>query len=194
MWLNFYLMGSPKRKRARIKRDIKDIEVIADPIAYKPNCASENAQLIHQYDELKVELWCDKHYHNRRTFGDVNGRREGIEVEGVQELIIDGFKYLLDFFLRGVPFKFINYFDINNKNKLPYRVVIKRRVDVSVLNVVAEIHYLDTSKFEITVITAMVTDNFKVSDGQYALTISNNSVVLRRNIQKSMNEVYRINT
>lgn len=182
-------MDKPKKKRPRIKKDLKDIEVIVDPIEYKSNCASKNAQIIHIYDELKVELWCDKHYHMRRTLGDDNGKREGIEVEDVQNLIIDSFKYLLDFYLKGVKFSFINYFDGNDPNKTSLRTVCKKKIDNNTLNVVTEIHYLDTSKFEITVITAMVVDDFKISDGQYVLTISDNQVVLRRNVQKRMVEI-----
>ncbi|GAA3600840.1 hypothetical protein Q4Q39_12395 [Flavivirga amylovorans] len=179
-------------KRKRISKEVRNIEVIEDPLEFKPNCASKNAQCIHKYDELKVELWCDKHYHQRRTFGDSKGKREGIEVDGVQELIIDAFKYLLDIYLRGVQFKFINFFDPKKPNNVFNRIVIKKPIGDNVLNVVAEIHYLETSKFEITVITAMAISDFKVADGQYSLTIADKSVVLRRNIRKVMNEIYRV--
>lgn len=179
-------------KRTRIKKNIKDIEVIEDPLVFKPNCASQNAQCIHKYDELKVELWCDKHYHQRRTFGDGNGKRDGIEIDGVQDLIIISFKYLLDIYLRGIPFKFVNYFDPKKPNNNFHRIVLKTPTENGILNVVAEIHYLETSKFEITVITAMVIDDFKVADGQYSLMIRNDRVVLSRNIQKRMNEIYRL--
>jgi len=180
----------PILKRARIKRNINDIEVVVDPLVFKPNCASQNAQCIHKYDELKVELWCDKHYHHRRTFGDGNGKREGIEIDGVQDLIILSFKYLLDIYLRSIPFKFVNYFDPKKPNNNFHRIVLKTPIEEGILNVVAEIHYLETSKFEITVITAMVIDNFKVADGQYSLMIRNDKVILSRNTVGRMNEIY----
>lgn len=179
-------------KKPRIHADPKEIEVIIDPLEFKPNCASQNAQCIHMYDELKVELWCDKHYHHRRTFGDVNGKRDGIEIDGVQDLIITSFKYLLDIYLRSVPFKFINYFDPQRPNNTFHRIVLRTPTETEILNVVAEIHYLDTSKFEITVITAMVIDDFKIADGQYSLMVRNDRVTLSRNVQKRMNEIYRL--
>ena len=190
-------MGSDKGKRKRVYKksslDINNIDVVYDPIEFKPNCASENAQQIHVYDELKVELWCDKHYHIRRTLGDNNGKREGIEVSDVQELIIKGFKYLLDIHLRGIQFKFINFFDPNNPLKKLPRIVIQEQINDTVLNVVCEVHYLDTSKFEITVITAMVVEDFNISDGQYVLKINNDKAYLRRKIQKNIVDHYILN-
>lgn len=180
-------------KRTRIKRVIKDTENATNSIEFKPNCASQNAQCIHKYDELKVELWCDKHYHIRRTYGDDNGKREGIEVVGVQGLIIESFKYLLDIYLRGIPFSFINYFDPKNTKKPFNRIVLKTPINDTILNVVAEIHYLETSKFEITVITAMAIDDFKVGDGQYTLMINKDNVVLKRKVRKEMNLIFKLN-
>lgn len=178
-------------KRKRIKREPKVIEVV-DPLEFKSNCASKNAQHIHTYDELKVELWCDKHYFHRRNHGDEQGKREGIDIEDVTETIIEGFKYLLDIHLRGIPFKFINYFDTKNPAREFYRIVLKRNTDNGLLNVVCEIHYLDTSKFEITVVTAMVEDKFKMSEGQYALRIFESESILSRNIRHEINRIYTL--
>lgn len=144
------------------------------------------------YDELKVELWCDKHYFHRRNFGDSSGEREGIEIEMVQGLIIKSFKYLLDIYLKGVPFKFINYFDPSKPNKKKERVVLKEILKDGILNIVAEIHYLDTSRFEVTIITAMKTDNFKVADGQYSLRVTKEQVLLNRMVRNSMSTVYKL--
>ena len=177
------------KQRAKIKKKNK---VVSELIEYKPNSASENAECIHKYEELKVELWCDKHYHNRLNYGDSNGKREGIEVNGVQHLIINSFKYLLDIYLRGIQFKFINYFNPKEPKKTPIRIILKTPINETILNVVAEIHYLETSKFEITVITAMSIDDFRVADGQYSLMVNKNNVVLRRNIRKNMDLVHRL--
>lgn len=181
-----------KGKRKRIKRDIKEIEVI-DPLEYKNNCASKNAHCIHTYDELKVELWFDKHYNIRRTLGDDNGKRDGIDVEVVQNLIIEGFRYLLDIYLRGIQFSFINYFDPINPDKKTHRIVLKRAINETFLNIVSEIHYLDTSKFEITIITAMVVNDFHISDGQYAIIIGKETISLTRKIQGKMNTIFKLN-
>jgi len=172
--------------------DIKRIEVINPKLVYKPNCAYMNAQCIHEYDELKVELWCDKHYHNHLEYGDKDGAREGIEIDGVQEAIIESFKYLLDIYLRGTRFDFINYFDPKKPKKPPHRIVVKKILEESVLNVVMETHYLESSKFEITVITAMVVDDFKVADGQHVITISDNKATLRRSIRKELIKIYQL--
>ncbi len=181
-------MEKPKRPRIQNTNGA----VVEDTLEFKANCASKNAQCIHTYDELKVELWCDKHYHHRRTFGDSSGEREGIEIEGVQELIIKSFKYLLDIYLRGIPFKFINFFDPANPDKKKERVVLKEVLEDGTLNIVAEIHYLDTSQFEVTIITAMKTDDFKVADGQYSLRVTKGRILLNRMIRNSMNTVYTL--
>lgn len=184
-------MDQPKKRRRRIERLVSEIEV-NDPLEFKANCASENAQKIHTYDELKVDLWCDKHYHDRRTFGDSSGVRNGIEIDSVQEVIIKSFKYLLDIYLRGVQFKFINYFDFKDPTKKRERIVLKYFKEDGILNVVAQIHYLNTSQFEVTVITAMQIDDFNVADGQYTLHITNKKVSLNRMIKKSLNKIYEI--
>lgn len=179
-------------KRPRIKKDTKESLVVNDPLEFKSNCASKNAQCIHQYDELKVELWCDKHYFQRVSFGDDNGERNGIEVEGVQDLIIKSFKYLLDIYLRGITFQFINYFNPQKPKTKTHRIVLKTSVHDDILNVVAEIHYLNTSMFEITVITAMVVDDFNIADGQYSLFIQDCEATLSRNVQRRMTEIYKL--
>jgi len=184
-------MEQPSKKRKRIIKEVSEIEVV-DPLEFKANCASENAQKIHTYDELKVELWCDKHYHHRRTFGDSSGERDGIDVDLVQDLIIRSFRYLLDIYLRGIHFSFINYFDSSSPDKKKDRIVLKDFKENGVLNIVAEIHYLDTSQFEVTIITAMHVDNFKISDGQYSLHISNNSVTLNRMIKNTLSQKYKL--
>lgn len=55
-----------------------------------------------------------------------------------------------------------------------------------------EIHFLDTSKYEVTVITAMEINNFKIADGQYVLSLVENRVLLKRNVNKNLQEIYKL--
>ncbi|CAL68049.1 hypothetical protein GFO_3105 [Christiangramia forsetii KT0803] len=181
-------------KRPRIQKPIiKDsiFEKVDDNEAFKPNCASENARLLYKYNEFEVELWIDKHYHSRRIHGDDYGKREGIEEQEVQELIVFSFKYLVDIFLRFPKFKFINFFE-NGKIPTKDRVILKQTKEDGTLNVVVEIHFLETSKYEVTVVTAMQVDDFNVGDGQYVLSITEENAILRRSVNKDLRELYRI--
>lgn len=146
---------------------------------------------MHKYTEFEVELWIDKHYENRLLHGDENGKRDGISEEDVQQLIIKAFKYLLDIYLRFPRFKFINFFE-KGKKLTKERIVLKNVHDSGTLNVVVEIHFLDTSKYEVTVITAMEVDDFKIADGQYAISIVENRVLLKRNVDKNLQEIYKL--
>lgn len=160
-------------------------------MSFTSNCASQNAKLLHTYNEFEVELWIDKHYQNRRTHGDDNGARTGIEEEDVQNLIIRSFKYLLDIYLRRTRFTFINFSDKEKVSK--ERLVLKNIHPNGILNIVVEIHYLETSKYEVTVITAMETDDFKISDGQYVLSFVEQRVSLKRFVNKNLHEIYKLN-
>ncbi|AFU69956.1 hypothetical protein P700755_003314 [Psychroflexus torquis ATCC 700755] len=175
--------------RPRINKNVNArSEIKAD---FEPNCASENAKFLHKYTEFEVELWIDKHYEKRLLQGDDNGKREGISEENVQKLIINAFKYLLDIYLRFPQFKFINFFE-SGKKPTKERIVLKNVHDNGTLNVVIEIHFLDTSKYEVTVITAMEVDDFKIADGQYVISIVQNRVLLKRNVNKNLQEIYKL--
>lgn len=171
------------KKIAKAKSDVKP--------DFEPNCASDNAKLLHKYKEFEVELWIDKHYLNRLVYGDENGKREGISEENVQELIIKAFKYLLDIYLRFPRFNFINFYE-HGKTPSKERIVFKNIHENGTLNVVVEIHFLDTSKYELTVITAMEVDNFKIADGQYVISLLQNRVLLKRNVNKNLQEIYKL--
>jgi hypothetical protein len=175
--------------RPKIDKTAKDTSNVKPD--FKPNCASDNAKFLHKYTEFEVELWIDKHYENRLLHGDENGKREGINEKDVQELIINAFKYLLDIYLRFPRFKFINFFE-QDKTPTKERIVLKNVHENGTLNVVVEIHFLDTSKYEVTVITAMEIDDFKIADSQYVISIVEDRVVLKRNVNKSLQEIYKL--
>lgn len=176
-------------KRPRIKRVKKAVSDVEPN--FEPNCASKNAKLLYKYTEFEVELWIDKHYQKRLIHGDENGKREGIEEKDVQNLIIKSFKYLLDIYLRFPKFKFINFFE-QGKPSAKERIVLKDIHENGTLNVVIEIHFLDTSKYEVTVITAMEINDFKIADGQYVLSLVENRVLLKRNVNKNLQEIYKL--
>lgn len=169
---------------------VKKIVATHEP-DFIPNKATSNAKLLHKYTEFEVELWMDVHYHIRKTKGDIDGRREGIEEGKVQLLIIKAFKYLLDIYLRYPRFTFINFIE-EGKSKPKERLVLKQIHEDGTLNVVVEIHFLTTSKYEVTIITAMEIDDFKVADGQYVISLVENRVVLRRSVNKSFQEIYKL--
>lgn len=176
-------------KRRRIKKIAKATSDFKPD--FEPNSASDNAKLLYKYTEFEVELWIDKHYQNRLIHGDDNGKRGGINEKDVQELIIKSFKYLLDIYLRFPRFKFINFYE-QGKKPTKERIVLKNIHQNGTLNVVIEIHFLDTSKYEVTVITAMEVDDFKIVDGQYVIILLQNRVLLKRNVNKNLQEIYKL--
>lgn len=171
-------------KRKRIKNRV------LDPLEFKANCASENARLLYRYNEFEIELWIDKHYHIRRSVGDDSGKRDNIEEKEVKDLIIQSFKYLIDFYLRFPKFTFINFFEKGKINRK--RLVLQDYKIDGILNVVIEIHFLDVSKYEITVVTAMSISDFKIADGQFVLSFSSSKIVLKKMENKILKEIYKV--
>lgn len=171
-------------KRPRIK--VKKETVIVDELEFKPNCCSENARQFYNYEEIEIELWVDKHCHLRQILGDENGKREGIELEVIKDLVIRSFTYLLNLYLKSPNFKFIKYIE---DRKRDIRTVLKETIDEKTLNIVIETHYLKNSKFEITIKTAMVVDNFRISDNQYVLFVKEKEADLKRFANKGFQQI-----
>ena len=69
---------------------------------------------------------------------------------------------------------------------------MQEEFDGTKLNVVIEAHFLDINRYEITVKTAMSTDDFKMSMGQYCIEIQGDSSILRRKDNKQMVEICSI--
>lgn len=185
-------------KRPRIPKTEKPKEENTQPIpdgAFKNNKASENAKLIHKYNDFEFEIWIDKHYEDRVNYGDENGIREGIEQEKVIPLIIESIKYIFHFYLSNRITTFINFPDKKNpKNKTKHRIVIKdyRNTDIP-LNTVIEVHFLDYGRFEITNITAMKIKDFSMTDGQYCVSFTNESINLNRMVLKKISVIDKLN-
>ena len=170
-----------KVRRLRIGVE-KGIEV-SDPLDFKPNAATLEGRLFHEYAELGIELWIDKHCHNWQK----GGGREGIGIELIEDIVIKSFRYLTNMFLKNPNFQYIKYF----KDALhdPRIVLQEENTQGVMLNVVIEIHHLEMSKFEITVKTAMAVNDFRISDGQRILLITHNRAILRKFSSRNQNYI-----
>lgn len=155
-------------KRKRITNEIRGV-VVEDPLEYIPNRSSSNARKVHSNAEsVEFEIWFDQHYYLRNQLGDEDGKREGIEPESVQSLIVKAAKHLLYYSIKVRDFSFVN-FSINGRSE---RVVLTL-VDANNpnLNIIVEYHYLSINRYEVTLITALRKDAFHFSDGQYQVEI-----------------------
>lgn len=188
-------MGN-KPKRPRIpKTEITTPAVSQNVEEFKHNTSnsSDNAKLIHRYRDLEIEIWIDKHYENRVNFGDENGQRVGIEQEKVLQLIIDSVKYVFYFYLVNKVLAFINM--PSNKNPVRNsRIVIKdfRGEEEIPLNIAIEIHFLTFGKYEITIKTAMKTNDYKLSDSQYVISLFDGGVNLNKFENKALRTIEKL--
>lgn len=178
-------MNNPKpRKKIFHKR----AELVPDNLIFTKNKCSDNARkVLTDIEKISIELWFDKHYHNRCQHGDKDGEREGIDNESVQSLVLEAMKHLLLYSAYVTGFTFINH---EPKNYRAVRVVLKTPSNGTMLNVVIEVHYLSMNNYEITVKTAMCTDNFMTSDGQYSIEIEDVSSTLYKNNRGKNVEIY----
>lgn len=168
-------MGS--RKRITIEK-----EDIVDNKLYIANCCSENAKKFHEYsNDLFVELWIDKHCSLRQI------ERIGIDLDILQDLAMRAVSHLIYYQLRESKFNIIQYPEYKGKDK---RIVIQELTSAGdLINIVIECHFLDISLYEVTLITAMVENNFRVFDGQYYLRIDGESSELFRKISNKEQKV-----
>jgi hypothetical protein len=169
-------MDKPKRKRiiSQVNKDIVIKEVPFDDKTYTANSATENAKKIHVFDEtLNIEIWIDKHYHDRVYHGSDDGtKRDGIEYKNIEPLLIKSFKHLIYYSLKHKNFVFINH----PRNKVGIiRLVLKELIDTCLfLNVVVEYHFVDLKTIEVTIVTALLIENFNMSEGQFGIEFEGN--------------------
>ena len=173
--------------RPRIKKEeIKETGVIEDALEYKKNRSSENARKhIDKTHNIEISIWYDKHYQIRRTLGDDNGRREGIEEEKIFSLVTKSIKETVRFGL------ILNNFAFYQKEKTidsKQRRIVLREIDPvsEILHVVIEGHYIGENSYEITIITAMRIDSFNIKEGQFVIEYSDNIPTLKRNERGSL--------
>ena len=164
------------------KRINVEIEEIVDDKLYIANCCSQNAKKFHEYsNDLFVELWIDKHCSLRQV------ERIGIDLDVLQDLAIRSVNHLIYYQLREAKFNIIQYPEYKGKDK---RIVIQEATSSGeLLNIVIECHFLDISLYEVTLITAMVENNFRVFDGQYFLRIDGESSELFRKVSNNVSKI-----
>lgn len=172
-----------KQKRKRIDYSTKVGEVVVDVEAFVKNKSSERAKKITTASEqIEIDIYFDKHYFDREQHGDNEGKRDGIENETVQSLLIEAAKHLFYYSIRNRIFSFVN-FDLGTR---PERIVLTKEIDGELpLNIVAEYHYLSLNKYEVTLKTAMKIDNFRLSDAQFQLIIHSDDTSTLNRFEKN---------
>ena len=179
-----------KEPRKRIPYEKKDSQQpVEDLQAFVENKCSLRARKIRTINpHLGVNLWFDQHYQLRTQFGDDQGARIGIDAERVESLVN---RSMLHLFTHGAilkSFSFINE-GLGTRNE---RVVLQEETLDGLLNVVVEIHLLEVGVFEVTVKTAMCSENFSMSDGQYALQLTGSESILKRMERGILKDIHNI--
>lgn len=169
-------MSKPKRKR--IYRETGSLkngsEVIVDDAVFTKNASSNNAKKVLVFNEdLNIEIWIDKHYQNRVYHGSDDGSlRDGIEYVNIEPVLIKSFKHLLYYSLKHKNFVFINHPPNKARN---LRLVLKELVNDDIfLNIVVEYHFIDLKTTEVTIVTALLGNDFNFSNGQFGIEFDDN--------------------
>ncbi|MDO7138282.1 hypothetical protein [Algibacter lectus] len=186
-------MSTSKRKRiSRIKETSPTtVHLVVDKEVFTKNASSDKAKKVLVFNEnLNVEIWIDKHYQNRVYHGSDDGsERDGIEYVNIEPVLIKSFKHLLYYSLKHKNFVFVNHPPSRVRNN---RLVLKELIEDEVfLNIVVEYHFIDLNTIEITLVTAMKSDNFNMSNGQFGIEFEDNYSKL---IQFSKGKLSEIDT
>lgn len=72
------------------------------------------------------------------------------------------------------------------------RIVLQKQTKEGLLNIVTEFHWVELRKYEVTVKTAMVVADFRLSDGQYALRVEDTGCVVLKMENNKAREVIQI--
>ena len=183
-----YMSGREPRKRIPVRRNL--LPPVEDKKEYIKNKCSDRARKVKEiYPDIIFEVWFDQHYQIRQQFGDEDGLRKGIDTASVESLVLRSMKHLVAYSSILHSFVFINH---ANKDSRAQRIVLQESTEEGILNVVIEAHLVEIDIYEITVKTAMRNDNFKISDGQFALEIIDNESVLKRMERGKLKEIYAL--
>ncbi|MBS1511968.1 MAG: hypothetical protein JST86_14060 [Bacteroidetes bacterium] len=169
--------SKPKRKRI-YKSEIysKTSIVIEDPLEYKVNKSTQRGRMIcTATEEVIIDVWGDKHYFDRHHQGDDNGKRDGIDPATIEDFIRRCIKHLFMYSSVWRKFKFVNF---NGQPENNTRVILREEYNGTMLNVVTETHLLGVNRYEITVTTAMCTNEFRAQIGQYVIELQGESSTL----------------
>jgi len=184
-------MQEPRRIRKRIPLTKRPAGAfMVDPLAYIANRSSEQARKIHiQEEKIFVHLWYDKHYCIRFQHGDETGKREGIDPVMIKETVIRSVSWLIT--CSGL-YKFFRFLNHLKEGDYFHRIVLQKQTAEGLLNIVAEFHWIELLHYEVTVKTAMVTDAFRLSDGQFALRLNDSGCVILKMENNKPREVAQI--
>jgi hypothetical protein len=179
-------------RRPRISEKVLKAEVVFDIAAFYSNKSSDNAKKVFEIiEKIKIDIWFDKHFYNREQFGDESGLREGIDRNTIRILVCNALRFLIHFNLKIKNFKFINYEDSLNTRKI--RVVLQEKNNnFETLNVITEFHYLFNNSYEVTVITAMCSDDFRISEGQFILEVLEDGAILKQKLGSKLSFIDEI--
>lgn len=175
-----------KEKRKRIIEDKG--EIIIDIETWLENCSSNKVRHHTTFTEnFQIEFWYDKHYWDRLHLGDDDGHRKGIEFKYVEPLVVKSFKHLMYYSLKHRDLLFVNHPPPRTRN---IRIVLRQTfTDKTTLNIVVEYHFINLKKFEVTIVTAMSNDQFKLGDNQYAVEFNEEQSTLIRLVNKQIIKV-----
>jgi len=159
-----------KNKRSRrirtITGPISSHEVIDNMAFIKNKCSNNARKILTILESVEVDLYFDKHYFVRYQYGDDNGKRHGIEMESVQNLILEATKHLIFYSITLKAFSFLNFLPLGYPQRIVLTKLFKEEIS---LNVIVEYHCLSMQKFEVTLITAMRKYDFHFNDGTHQL-------------------------
>jgi hypothetical protein len=173
--------------RKRITKEIIG-EIVVDESAFLENKGSKNARKITEKAvQIHIEIWYDKHYLNRVQFGGDDGqKREGIDEATIQNLVTHSKSHLINYSFKIKNFSFVNPTNPPGHN---VRVVLQNDTNDGLLNVGIGFYQKTGNKYEVTVFIAMVTDSFRISDGQYVVLMDGDTSVLRKMDNKRLVDV-----
>lgn len=173
-------------KRPRIKKNNTLDENYGE--SYQTNAASKNAKFLFKYEApFDLELWIDKHYTDRKNFGDESGPREDIEEKYVEILIKKSLPHLFYYSLKHKDFTFVNFPPPKaRRNRIVLKEIDLKKGD---LNLIVEYQFLALHQFEVTVITAMRKFEFEISDNQYCIQFEDDVSYLIVNKNKKNCEI-----
>ena len=180
------------RKRIPIQKTTLRIKAIDDPQEYMANRSTPRAKRISQHvEKIETMLWFDQHYFLRWQIGDVHGKRDGIEPERIETLIKQAIPYLFVCSASNKQFRFANAIEENRTDR-NFRIILQQRNTTGLLNIVIECHFIQKTELEITAITAMQTEEFRVADGQFVLEITSGGCMLKKFENRVMNTIFSL--
>ena len=169
----------PQPKRPRIAIN-KGQTVEADPLAFGENLATKMARPIINNDSPYIfEIWFDRHMHDRQQHGDGIVKREGIGNDEVLSLLENALAHLVYYSLNVPAFSVIGF-----DKRVCFKKLSKEGLEP--LNIIVQIHDKDIVNriYEITVVTAMCTNQFRLKDGQYAIIINDDGTSILQQLTR----------